>query len=130
MYLHDRGTGTTSPVSLNGGGTATGDQISNSPAISDDGTRVAFVSASSGIGQTLNTGGLRQVYVRDLTTGTTDRLSQQPGGAGTIGNGDSESPALTASGRLAAFASLATNLDTQSTDSNSREDIVLASSPR
>ena len=54
-----------------------------------------------------DTNGVTDIFVRDLQTGTTERVVSS---AGFQGNGDSFYPALSADGRFVAFTSDATNL--------------------
>ena len=51
---------------------------------------------------------MRDVFVRDRQTGTTERVSLGPGGV--QGDGSSFDPALSADGRFVAFSSNASNL--------------------
>ena len=75
------------------------------PAISGDGTQVAFESEAEVVPGV--PGGTEQVYVRDLSTGRTQLASELEGAAG---NASSSRPALSADGRWVAFESTATNL--------------------
>jgi Tol biopolymer transport system component len=85
VWLHDRRTGATALVSRrdgHGGGTADG--ASAEPAVSADGSRVAFTSTAGNL-STRKPRGLAGVFVRDLRAGTTTPLSDpgrraSPGG--------------------------------------------------
>ncbi|MCC5954062.1 MAG: S-layer homology domain-containing protein [Acidimicrobiia bacterium] len=81
--------------------------LSGAPSISADGRHVAFVSLASNLVPN-DTNGLADVFVRDRTTGTTERASVGPNG--TEANGPSGPPAISADGRHVAFASPASNL--------------------
>ncbi|MGH3638868.1 MAG: TolB family protein [Mycobacterium sp.] len=82
---------------------------SQSPAISANGRFVAFQSISADIlGPGEDTNGFADVYVRDLQTGDSFRVSDAPGGVQS--DSDSGSPAISADGRFVAFSSGATNL--------------------
>ena len=77
------------------------------PAISADGRYVAFESGSSNL-VAGDTNGFEDVFVRDLQSGTTQRVSVATGG--TQGNGFSSEPAISADGRYVTFSSAASNL--------------------
>jgi Tol biopolymer transport system component len=109
------GPGSTTRVS-----TATGGEQGNGssfvPAISADGRYVAFYSDASNL-VAGDTNGARDVFVRDLQTGETTRVSVS--GSGAQANGDSFAPALSSDGRYVAFSSAATNLvDGDTNDAN------------
>ena len=79
------------------------------PAISGDGTRVAFTTAASNLGA----GDLRgrtQVFVRDLRARTTTLVSRASGARGVIADEYSADPAISRDGRYVAFSSAAGNL--------------------
>lgn len=96
----------TAVVSVSSTG-APADSYSFGAAVSADGRYVAFNSDASTLvpGDTNRTG---DVFVRDLRRGTTTRVNVS--GAGTQGDGNSGSPAISADGRYVAFSSLAGNL--------------------
>ena len=106
VFLRDRAAGTTVRVSLDSAG-AQGNDASDSASISSDGHFVAFSSAATNLvaGDT-NTS--RDIFVRDLQAGTTERVSV--GTAGTQGNNQSNWPSISADGRYVAFGSSASNL--------------------
>jgi cell wall-associated NlpC family hydrolase len=85
------------------------DAAASSPALSADGNFVAFVSAASNLAPG-GPAGVAQVYLRDRTSGKTERISQTTGGD--PGNGWSYQPAISADGRVVAFTSLSDNLAT------------------
>jgi Tol biopolymer transport system component len=86
---------------------ATPDGDSRTPAISDDGRRVAFVSEASNLVPG-DTNGVADVFVRDLRSGRTTRVSVDS--AGRQAAGSSDLPALSYDGRYVAFESWAPNL--------------------
>jgi Tol biopolymer transport system component len=88
-----------------GGGQANGD--SAFPSISDNGQQIAFNSAASNL-VSGDGNGVQDIFVRDLTAGTTRRVSVSSTGAG--GNGASLVPAISGNGDVVAFVSDATNL--------------------
>ena len=109
VYLRDRVAGTTSLISKdNSPSPVPGNNDSNTPTVSSDGQFIAFASLSTNLGAA---GGNRQIYVHDRLTGangTTSMVSKDS--AGTAGNGNSSTPAISGDGRFVAFMSLATNL--------------------
>jgi Tol biopolymer transport system component len=109
------GPGSTARLSTATGG-GQGNGRSFVPAISADGRYVAFYSDASNL-VSGDTNGARDVFVRDLQTGETTRVSVST--SGTEANGDSFAPALSSDGRYVAFASAATNLvDGDTNDAN------------
>jgi Tol biopolymer transport system component len=92
-------------VSVSSGG-AQGNSDSATPRISPDCRFVAFYTAASTL-VAGDTNGLRDVFVRDRQTGTTERVSVATNGS--QGNGDSSVPSISADGRFVAFESDASN---------------------
>ena len=123
LYLHDRLTSQTTRISVSGDGTQ-GDRYSADPSISADGRFVAFQSDATNL-VSGDTNGYTDVFVHDVRTGRTARVSVKADG--TQGNNDSGMPDISADGRFVAFASDATNLVPG--DSNTRSDIFLAINP-
>ena len=119
IFVHDRGTATTTRVSI-----ATGAMQGNSgsyyPSISADGRFVAFESDATNLvsGDTNRT---TDVFVRDRQTSTTERISNGLGGV--AANGGSHSPSISGDGRFVAFVSMASNL--VSGDANATSDIFV-----
>jgi Tol biopolymer transport system component len=106
IFVHDLQTRTTTRVSLHTDSTE-GDGPSFDPSISSDGRYVAFESDADNLVVSDN-GFYYDVFVHDLQTRTTTRVSD--GLAGIQGIGDSYSPSISADGRYVAFESFATNL--------------------
>jgi Tol biopolymer transport system component len=79
VYVRDLTTATTTLVSVDAAGTAAGNGRSVEPAISADGTRIAFQSDADDLGPTDSHQGT-DVYVRDLTAGTTTLVSVNAAG--------------------------------------------------
>ncbi len=92
---------------------------SRRPAISADGTKIAFESDGALVGP--DTNGVTDIYLRDVGEGTTSRLSVATGGA--QANGPSTHPSLSGDGTRSAFSSLATNLVV--VDTNGVSDVFL-----
>ena len=85
MFVHDRVTGATSRASVDSAGLQ-GDQDSYDPVLSADGRLVLFQSFASNLVDD-DTNGFLDVFVHDLDTGVTSRVSVDS--TGTQGNGDS-----------------------------------------
>jgi Tol biopolymer transport system component len=123
IFVHDRQTGQTTCVSVASDG-AQANNASFHPAISADGRYVAFVSDATNL-VAGDTNGVLDVFVHDRQTGQTTRVSVASDGA--QANGASyvhpSPPAISADGRIVAFASAATNLVTN--DTNTQADIFV-----
>jgi Tol biopolymer transport system component len=105
IFLHDRATGAVSCVSTTAAG-APGDAPSAAPAVSDDGTVLAFESAAQNLASPCATPVL-QVFVLQRAPNRLLCISVGPGGPG---NGPSFAPAISGDGRTVVFSSEATNL--------------------
>lgn len=119
VFLYSRETGSMLRI---GGGAADFSNLPVSPAISADGSFVAFVSAATGLvaGQT-DSNGDADIFLYDRAAGATTLVSRIPGSTATAGNASSTSPSLSADGRFIAFESLATNLVAGQSDPNDFE---------
>jgi Tol biopolymer transport system component len=106
VFVRDLVTGETQRVSVASSG-AEGDRWSGRPAISADGRHVAFSSNATNL-VAGDTNDNPDVFVRDLVTGETERMSVASTGA--EGDRSSGRPAISADGRHVAFESEATNL--------------------
>ncbi|UNU23583.1 calcium-binding protein [Microcoleus vaginatus] len=106
IFVRDLSTNTTTRVSISSTGNQ-GNQDSGSASISADGGFVTFSSEASNLvpGDTNNK---EDIFLRDLLTNTTTRLSVDS--AGNQGNSDSELPSISANGQKVAFSSFAANL--------------------
>ena len=118
VFRFDRQTNTTVAVSVGVGGLPAGG-TSQTPAISDDGNLVAFVSQAGDTIVPENTGSGRQVYLRDIAAGTTERISKAADGG--PADGEAYGPSISGDGRYVAFESAATNL--VAGDSNAYPDV-------
>lgn len=118
VFRHDRQTGETILISrrLDGLSASDGAHI---PAISADGTKVAFTSRSSDFvaGDTADA----DVFLADLTTGVISLVSVNSNGE--KGNSQSEKFAMSADGRYVAFESWASNLTPD--DANDHGDVFV-----
>jgi archaellum component FlaF (FlaF/FlaG flagellin family) len=106
IFVRDRVSGMTTRASLASSG-AQGNGYSAYSAISADGRYVAFYSEATNLVPG-DTNGFGDVFVHDMVTGTTTRVSVSSNGA--QGNGGSAFPAISADGRYVAFWSHASNL--------------------
>jgi Tol biopolymer transport system component len=105
VYVRDLRTAVTTRVSVDqNGGAANG--ASSFPSISSDGRYVAFQSAASDL--VPNDGANVDVFVRDMQTSTTTRLSIDENG--NDADGASRFPSISADGRYVAFESDASDL--------------------
>ncbi len=107
VYLRDRTANTTvlvSPSISNPGG-GNGDSMRGQ--VSTNGQFVVFQSNASDLVAN-DTNGVTDIFVRNLTAGTTALVSVAPDG--TPGNGASTDPVMTPDGRYVAFISSASNL--------------------
>ncbi|MCA9421225.1 MAG: FG-GAP repeat protein [Nitrospira sp.] len=119
IFVHNRTTGQTIRASKsNSGQFSNGDSLALD--LSGNGQVVAFSSVSTNL-VSGDTNGKKDIFVHDLLTGQTTRVSLSS--AGPQGNGDSNDPTLSADGNLVAFSSYATNL--VSNDTNIAQDIFL-----
>ncbi len=100
VYVRDRNTGDLDLVSVSSAG-RTGNAPASSPALSDNGRFVAWVSSASDIvaGDTADT---LDVFVHDRVTDRTERVSD---GAGGRQRGGNFLPAISGDGRFVAFHS-------------------------
>ena len=134
IFVHDRDTDgdgiydeagaiSTTQVSVDSVGTE-GNADSNAPSISADGRYVAFESDATnllGVGNDNNVSA--DVFVHDLQTGTTTRVSVDS--AGTEGDAGSRTPSLSTDGRYVAFESDAINLIGVGNDTNGSTDVFV-----
>jgi hypothetical protein len=119
IYVHDRETGETVHASMATDGTL-GNKNSSQPAISNNGKYVAFESDARNLVAGDNNYS-RDVFVHDLTTGETKRVSVASDG--TQADSLSAGSTLSGDGRYIAFVSYASNL--VSDDLNYSSDIFV-----
>ncbi len=112
IFLKDLTTGAIIRVSTDSNGVQ-GNNQSDIPVLSADGTKVAFRSIASNLvnGDTNVT---YDIFVKDLLTGATTRVSTDANGV--QGNGSSSGPRLSADGTKVTFESSASNLVSGDTD--------------
>jgi Tol biopolymer transport system component len=108
IFVRDLTTGAVTRASVSTAG-AQATQGSFNPVISADGTVVAFQSYATNL-VAGDTNGLPDIFVRNLTTHKTVRVSVSSAGA--QANSASQEPAISGNGNVVAFTSDATNLVT------------------
>ena len=119
IYLYSRTTGGLEVVSWRAGG-APANRGSGSPAISDDGRYVTFVSSASNLTDRDYNNSL-DVFVWDRVTKGVERVSV--GNCGVQADHNSWAPSINGAGRYVAFASEATNLVDD--DTNGFDDVFV-----
>jgi Tol biopolymer transport system component len=119
VFVHDRQTGATVRASVDSNGTAA-ILDTDFAAISADGSAVVFVSRAPNLvaGDTNNR---RDVFVHDLATGATTRVSVSS--SGSEGDGECDVAAISADGRYVAFDSWSSNL--VAGDTNGTHDVFV-----
>ena len=119
VFVHDRETGQTRRISISSDGMQA-DNWSESPAISADGRFVAFMSDADNLVSN-DTNIDVDIFVHDLQTGQTERVSVTSGGA--QGDGNSLDPSISAAGQFVAYFSNSTNL--VEGDTNGNQDVFV-----
>jgi uncharacterized repeat protein (TIGR01451 family) len=102
VFVHDLQTGVTALVSVSSGG-AQANYGASHPVISADGRYIAFASFSDSLVPGDTNRFNSDIFVRDITLGTTERISLRPDGSEIVG-ADSVVPSISADGRRIAFA--------------------------
>jgi hypothetical protein len=103
FFVRDLKTGNTTLISINQAGTDSGNSLSYGPQLSADGQLVAFLSGATDLVTTF-TYGFGDVFIRDLSKGTTTLASVNPSGS-TSGARSSDRPILSADGNFVGFQS-------------------------
>jgi Tol biopolymer transport system component len=124
VFVYDRQTSATERISVNSEGHQAENGFSDDPMINADGRFVVFKSDANNLVSN-DTNNKTDIFVHDLKTGTTERVSMAFDGS--EANGSSNWPVLTFDGRLIAFSSKATNLVQADTDPV--EDIFITPNP-
>lgn len=119
VFVFNRNTGATFLQSVATDGTQ-GNDASFDPAISADGTMVAFASNATNL-DVGDHNGRADIFVRDRDLHTTTRVSLLSDG--TESNNDSQNPVLSADGQLVAFETWSNNL--VPLDQNPGSDVLL-----
>jgi hypothetical protein len=131
VFVHDRLLGLTTRVSVSSSGVQAnaaglarsfrGSMFMSRPFLSANGRYAAFTSRAANLVAD-DTNGKSDVFVHDLWTGRTIRVSLTS--SGLEANGDSFVSGISADGRVVAFTSLADNLVPG--DTNGRRDVFVA----
>jgi Tol biopolymer transport system component len=131
VFVHDRLLGLTTRVSVSSSGSEAnaaglgssyrGSMFMSRPFLSANGRYAAFTSRAANLVED-DTNGASDVFVHDLWTGRTTRVSLTV--HGTEADGDSSVSGISADGRVVAFTSLADNLVPG--DTNGRRDVFVA----
>jgi subtilisin family serine protease/Tol biopolymer transport system component len=119
VFVFDRQRRTLDRISVGAAGSQ-GNSDSSSPSLTSDGRLVAFQSTASNLVANDNNG-FGDVFVRDLDSEITRRVSLGPGQA--EANGSSGLPAISGDGQIVAFTSSATNL--VGNDTNGKDDVFV-----
>jgi Tol biopolymer transport system component len=109
IYLRDVDGATTTLVSRGDGFGPPAANVFDSPAISDDGARVAFDTSRANLVAD-DSGSNEDAFVRDVPAARTLLVSRSS--SGELGDANSSNPSLSADGNRVAFTSSATNLAT------------------
>ncbi len=120
VFVRDRVANTTTRVSVDSSGTQ-GNGLSGYPSISRDGRYVAFWSLATNL-VSGDTNVVDDIFVHDMVTGATERISVSSSGTQANGPSYPVTP-LSADGRYVAFASAASNL--VANDTNNQVDIFV-----
>ena len=107
IYVRDVVNNITKLVTVNTAGTASGNATSFGGKISADGRYVVFTSDAGDL--VANDTNTRDVFIRDLQTNTTKRVSTNAAGSGG-GNGESSGGVIDKGGRFVVFETRATDL--------------------
>jgi len=123
IFRKDLSTGTTINVSTSSVG-AQGNGLSINSQVTSDGRYIIFSSLASNL-VAGDTNGQSDIFIKDLTTGATNRVSVSSAGA--EGNALSDNPQISSDGRYIVFSSLTNNLTTG--DTNGASDIFITANP-
>jgi hypothetical protein len=110
IFRKDTVTGEVKLVSSDASGRQVANNASFSPAISDNGRYVVFQSTATNL-STISTGGIQQIFIKDLGDGSVDLVSRDASGL-TAANTPASNAIVSADGRYVIFESGATNLST------------------
>ncbi len=121
VFVRDLQLGTTTLISVNRFGTASGNGGSGAPVISQDGRFVAFTSSAEDLAA-IDTNFAGDVFVRDLQLGTTTLVSINRFGSSS-GVAASGGPIISQDGRFVVFTSSAADL--AANDTNGASDVFV-----
>lgn len=120
IFVYDRADDSTTRVSTGPAGEQANDRSMDS-ALNPDGSLVVFRSQASNLVPGDTNGGAWDIFVKDLATGSVERVSLSSGGA--QANAASDDGVLSAEGQLVAFMSGASNL--VAADTNAANDVFV-----
>jgi uncharacterized repeat protein (TIGR01451 family) len=120
IFVRDRSAGTTVRVSVTSSGAQTTGGGNIVPEITADGTSVAFASGATNLVAN-DTNNRFDIFVKEIDTGTVDRVSVASDGA--QADGSSAGADIDSTGRIVGFDSAATNL--VSGDTNGQRDVFV-----
>jgi Tol biopolymer transport system component len=121
VFVRDRLTGVVERISVDSVGNQ-GNHESSLPSISADGRFVAFYSSATNL-VSGDANGFADVFIRDRLLGTTELVSIDSAAIQADLGVTSDPPAVSADGRLVAFASVSTNL--VPADTNDTRDVFV-----
>ena len=107
IFLYDTVSATTSLITTGSSGIG-GDDSSDRPSISADGTKIVFQSWATDLIPGITANGQPNIFLYDVTTATTTLVTAGPSGIG--GNGYSNDSRTTADGSKVVFESQSTDL--------------------
>ena len=119
VFVYDRQTGTATRASISSAGAQAAGGPSANPSISGNGRFVAFQSGATNLVGG-DTNGNPDVFVHDMQTGATSRVSVNTTDAQATGGASTE-PSISVDGRIVAFQSVATDL--VAGDTNAQTDV-------
>ncbi|HEY9403668.1 MAG TPA: Calx-beta domain-containing protein [Pyrinomonadaceae bacterium] len=109
IFRRDLQANTTTLVSVNRAGGTSAGSVAIAPVMSADGRFVAFIGFNADLVATSDANRVSDVFLRDLTLGTTTLLSLNSAGNGTAERGGSY-PVISADGRFVFFESSSTDM--------------------
>ncbi len=122
IFVRDRTLGTTERVSVSSSEAQGDGGVNEQSSMSADGRFVAFESYAVDLVPN-DTGGLPDIFVRDRTNGTTERVSVSTAGAQGTAGGASD-PAISADGNLVVFLSNALGMVPNDANANAADIFV------
>lgn len=120
VFLRDMNAGTTTRVSLDSSGNQVTGGESRWPSINGDGTKIAFSSRATNLVAN-DTNGTEDIFLRDLSAGTTVRVSVDS--SGNQATNYSDLSCISADGTKVGFGSMAANL--VANDTNGMSDVFV-----
>lgn len=121
IFVYDAATGVTRRESVDSLGHEA-DGASRNASVSGNGRSIVFESDAHSL-DVADTNNVSDIYLRDLISGKTTRVSVSS--AGGPANGASSRPSISDDGSFVAFSSLATNLVARAPDTNDASDVFV-----